>query len=124
VNSYILIDDAGPQAPSAIRISPPFSSDTTRGLSALGREGIREVAKQHKKDLASYANKLTHIATTGLDARYDQITLIKADTLEEIYNAAVDFRMGAKAKFIEVVDVIVGIEAQSGIKKGRSAKTG
>ncbi len=90
---------------------------------SLGRDGIRDVASQHKKDLASYADKLTHIATTGMDARYDQITLIEADRLEEIYNAVVDFRMGAKAKFIEIVDVVVGIKAESGIRKQGSPQT-
>ena len=78
---------------------------------SLGREGIREVTLEHLRTLAKHADKLTHTVTSGLDARYDQVTLIEADSLEEIHNAAVDFRMGAKAAYIEIVDVVVGIKA-------------
>lgn len=78
---------------------------------ALGRDGIREVTLQHLRTLAKYSDQLTHTVITGMDARYDQITLIEADTLEEIHNATVDFRMGAKAQYIEIVDVVVGIKA-------------
>jgi hypothetical protein len=46
-----------------------------------------------------------------LDGRYDQITVIEADTLEEIHNTAVDFLIGAKAKYIDINDVVVGIKA-------------
>jgi hypothetical protein len=78
---------------------------------SLGREGIRKVTLEHVGDLTKHSDKLTHIVCSGLDARYDQITLIEADTLEEIHNAAVDFRMGAKAAYIDVADVVVGIKA-------------
>ena len=37
--------------------------------------------------------------------------MIEADTLEEIHNAAVDFRMGAKANYIDVADIVVGMKA-------------
>jgi hypothetical protein len=78
---------------------------------SLGREGIRKVTLEHVGTLTKHADKLTHIVCTGMDARYDQVTMIEADTLEEIHNATVDFRMGAKAAYIEVVDVVVGIKA-------------
>ena len=78
---------------------------------ALGREGIHEVSKGHVKDLTRHSDKLTHIVCTGLDGRYDQITFLEADSLEEIHEAAVDFKMGAKAKFIDVIDVVIGIKA-------------
>jgi hypothetical protein len=45
--------------------------------------------------------------------------MIEADTLEEIHNAAVGFRMGAKAAYIEVVDVVVGIKAP---RRGRATR--
>lgn len=35
--------------------------------------------------------------------QYDQVTIIEADTLEEIHHAAVDFRIGAKGKYIMVL---------------------
>lgn len=78
---------------------------------SLGREGIHEVSADHVKALTKYAHDLTHVVTIGLDARYDQVTLIEADTLEQIYNATVDFRTGAKAKYISVMDTVVGIKA-------------
>lgn len=84
---------------------------------SLGREGIRDVTLQHVGSLTKHSDKLTHIVCSGLDARYDQVTMIEADTLEEIHNAAVDFRMGAKAAYIEVVDVVVGIKAP---RRGRA----
>ena len=78
---------------------------------ALGREGIHKVSEDHVKDLEKYSDKLTHVVCTGLDGRYDQITVIEADTLEEIHEAAVDFKMGAKAKYIDITDVVVGLKA-------------
>jgi|SRR5688572_16335009 hypothetical protein len=78
---------------------------------SLQRDGIRKVSAEHVKDLTKHSDKLTHIVCSGLSARYDQVTMIEADTLEEIHYAAVDFRMGAKAKYIDVVDVVIGIKA-------------
>jgi len=78
---------------------------------SLGRQGIHDVSAEHVRDLTKYAPNLTHVVTIGLDARYDQVTLIEADTLEEIYNAVVDFRTGAKAKYISIVDTICGLKA-------------
>jgi hypothetical protein len=77
----------------------------------LGREGIHDISVEHAKSLSKHSDKLTHVVVTGLDARYDQVTMIEADTLEEIHAAAVDFRLGAKAKFIEIVDVVIGMKA-------------
>lgn len=78
---------------------------------SMGREGIREISQKHLKDLVKYSDKLTHFVCTGLDARYDQVTVIEADTLEEIHRAAADFKMGAKAKYINVADIVVAIKA-------------
>lgn len=78
---------------------------------ALGNEGIHDVSVGHAKNLSKYSDKLTHVVTTGLDARYDQITMVEADTLEEIHNAAVEFKMGAKAKYIDIVDIMIGVKA-------------
>jgi len=78
---------------------------------ALGREGISKVSARHVKDLAGFADKLTHVVCTGMDGRYDQITLIEADSLEELHEATVAFKMGAKAKYIEIADVAIGIKA-------------
>ena len=85
----------------------------------LGREGIHKVSKDHVKDLTKYTQNLTHVVCTGLDGRYDQVTIIEGDTLEEINAAAVDFKMGAKAKYIDIVDVVIGLKAppRSEIKK-------
>jgi hypothetical protein len=77
------------------------------------------VTLEHVGTLSKHSDKLTHIVCTGLDARYDQVTMIEADTLEESNNAAVDFRMGAKAAYIDVVDVVVGIKAPP---RGRAAR--
>lgn len=77
----------------------------------LGREGIQKVTREHLQTLGKHSDKLTHTVCSGLDARYDQVTIIEADTLEEIHTAAVDFRMGAKAAYIDIVDVVVGIKA-------------
>jgi hypothetical protein len=86
----------------------------------LGRDGIHDVSKGHVKDLSKHSDKLTHMVCTGIDGRYDQVTVIEADTLEEIHMAAVDFKMGAKAKFIDVVDIVIGLKAppRNQIKKG------
>jgi chlorite dismutase len=85
----------------------------------LGREGIHEISVKHAQAMAKHADKLTHVVTTGVDGRYDQVTLIEADTLEEINAATVDFRLGAKANYIEIVDVVVGMQAPR--RLGRSA---
>lgn len=86
---------------------------------SLGRDGIRKVSLQHVKDLTKYSDKLTHLVCTGLNAHYDQVTMIEADKLEEIHNAAVDFRMGAKGAYIEVVDIVVAMKAP---KRGAARK--
>jgi hypothetical protein len=78
---------------------------------ALGKEGIRKITYEHVKTLSAYSSSLTHVLCTGMDARYDQITMMEADTLEEIYDAAMDFKMGAKGAYIEIVNVTVGIKA-------------
>ena len=78
---------------------------------SLGRNGMAKISVPHAADLKKYNPNLTHLVCTGLDARYDQVTMIEADSLEEIHNAAADFRMGAKGKYIELVNVVVGIKA-------------
>lgn len=77
----------------------------------LGREGIHEISVQHAKSLAQHSDMLTHVVCSGLDARYDQVTMIEADTLEQIHAAAVDFRLGAKAQYIQIVDSVIGMKA-------------
>ena len=62
---------------------------------SLGREGIHKVTMEHMGALSKYSDRLTHIVCTGMDSRYDQITMIEADTLEEIHNATVDFPNGS-----------------------------
>jgi hypothetical protein len=37
--------------------------------------------------------------------------VIEADTLEEIHLAAVDFKLGAKANYIDITDIVIGIKA-------------
>lgn len=83
----------------------------------LGREGIHEISAKHAQSMAKHADKLTHVVCSGLDGRYDQVTMIEADTLEEINAAAVDFRLGAKANYIEIVDVVVGMKAPRRLTK-------
>jgi hypothetical protein len=61
---------------------------------ALGKEGIRDITLPHVRDLTKHSSKLTHVLCTGTDARYDQITMMEADSLEEIYDAAMDFKLG------------------------------
>jgi hypothetical protein len=78
---------------------------------ALGPEGIREVSAAHARDLAKWAKLLTHVVCSGTDGRYDQVTIIEADTLEEINAAATDFRMGAKAEYISISDMVIGLKA-------------
>ncbi len=78
---------------------------------ALGKEGILGITTPHLKALGKYSSQLTHVLCTGMDARYDQITMMEADTLEEIYDATMDFKMGKKAQYIEIVNVVVGIKA-------------
>ncbi|TDB75399.1 hypothetical protein [Micromonospora sp. KC723] len=78
---------------------------------ALGEEGIREVSHEHARDLARFAKQLTHVVCTGVNGRYDQVTMVEADTLEEINAAATAFRMGGKARYIEIVDIVVGMKA-------------
>ncbi|MEV4122809.1 hypothetical protein [Micromonospora sp. NPDC049645] len=86
-----------------MRISPEYF--------ALGREGIHEVSAEHARDLGRFAKQLTHVVCTGVNGRYDQVTMVEADTLEEINAAATAFRMGNKARYIEIVDIVVGMKA-------------
>jgi len=78
---------------------------------ALGREKIHEVSAAHARDMAKFAKQLTHVVCSGVNGKYDQVTMVEADTLEQIHAAATEFRMGAKAKYIEIVDVVVGMKA-------------
>ena len=78
---------------------------------ALGRAKIKEISIRHAKDLSRHSSLLTHVVCNGIDARYDQVTIIEADSLEEIHNAVVDFKMGDKGQYIEVVDALVGLKA-------------
>ncbi|MGH6945635.1 MAG: hypothetical protein ACREH6_15640 [Geminicoccaceae bacterium] len=78
---------------------------------ALGREGIRKISAAHAKDLMPYSSMLTHVVCGGFDARYDQVTMIEADSLEQIHEASTAFRIGAKGQYISVVDVVVGVKA-------------
>ncbi|TDB81339.1 hypothetical protein [Micromonospora sp. KC721] len=78
---------------------------------ALGEEGIREVSREHARDLARFAKQLTHVVCTGVNGKYDQVTMVEADTLEEINAAATAFRTGGKARYIEIVDIVVGMKA-------------
>ena len=87
---------------------------------ALGKEGIKKMTLQHVKSLTKYSPQLSHVLCTGMDARYDQITMIEADSLEEIYDAAMDFKLGPKAAYIDVVNVVVGIKAPPRSKAGPS----
>jgi hypothetical protein len=87
---------------------------------ALGREGIKDITLRHVKDLSKYSPQLSHVLCTGMCERYDQITIMEADTLEEIYDAAMDFRMGAKAGYIDIVQMVVGIKAPPRSRATRS----
>ena len=86
-----------------MRISPEYF--------ALGREGIHEISAAHARDMARFSDRLTHVVCSGLSGAYDQVTIVEADSLEEIHDAATEFRMGAKAKYIEIADVLVGMKA-------------
>lgn len=77
----------------------------------LGRDGIREVSEAHARDMAKFSKLLTHVVCSGVSGAYDQVTIVEADTLEEIHNAATEFRMGAKARYIEIADVVIGMKA-------------
>ena len=70
----------------------------SREYFSLGAAGIRKVTLEHLKDLTKYSKQLTHIVCTGLDARYDQLTMMEADTLEEVHDSAVAFRMGRSGR--------------------------
>jgi hypothetical protein len=87
---------------------------------ALGKDGIRKITIPHVKALTKHSPQLSHILCTGMDVRYDQITMMEADSLEEIYDAAMDFKLGQKAQYIEVVNVVVGIKAPPRSEAGPS----
>jgi hypothetical protein len=78
---------------------------------ALGIRGMHDISVQHARDLMQYSHLLTHVVTGGMDARYDQVTLIEADTLEQIHAASTAFKVGAKGAYIDVVDVVIGVKA-------------
>lgn len=78
---------------------------------ALGVKGMHEISVQHAKDLLQYSHLLSHVVTSSLDARYDQVTMVEADTLEEIHAASIAFKTGAKGRYIDVVDVVAGVRA-------------
>jgi hypothetical protein len=92
----------------------------------LGRDGIKDITMRHVRDLVKHSPKLSHVLCTGMNERYDQITIMEADTLEEIYDAAMDFRMGAKAAYIDIVETVVGIKAppRSQATKSKVSETG
>jgi len=83
-------------------------------------EQIRNLSAAHIANLEKYYDKLTHFVCSGLDARYDMVTLIEADTLEEINDAVTDFRKREKAKYIDIVNIIVTIKAPHHVPKPKS----
>lgn len=93
---------------------------------ALGRKKIHEVSVDHASDLSKYSDMLSHVVCSGLNGSYDQITIVEADTLEQIHAAATEFRMGAKASYIDIVDVVVGIKApprRHGVRLAQAAES-
>ncbi len=45
-----------------------------------------------------------------------EVTMIEGDTLEELYNATADFKLGTKAQYIDIVDTVCGIKAPPVLK--------
>ena len=78
---------------------------------ALGRDGMAKISIAHAKELMQYSHMLTHVVCGSFDARYDQVTMIEADSLEQIHEAATAFRVGAKGQYITMVDMLVGVKA-------------
>ncbi|MFC7548578.1 hypothetical protein [Plantactinospora sp. GCM10030261] len=78
---------------------------------ALGEERIREISREHARDMARFANQLTHVVCTGTNGTFDQVTIVEADSLEEINAAATAFRLGGKARYIEINDIVIGMKA-------------
>ena len=89
---------------------------------ALGTAGMHQISVQHARDLMQFAPLLSHVVTSSTDARYDQVTMIEADTLEQIHAAATAFRVGAKGQYIAVVDTVVGVKAPARAPQVRAAQ--
>ncbi|MGC4848016.1 hypothetical protein ACLQ3F_12300 [Micromonospora sp. DT15] len=104
------------ERPAVARINPEYF--------ALGREGIHEISAEHARDLGRFAKQLTHVVCTGVNGTYDQVTMVEADTLEEINAAATAFRMGNKARYIEIVDIVIGMKAPPRGLANRSSQPG
>ena len=71
------------------------------------------VTKEHVEALTKYDANLTHILCSGFSGKYDQINLLEADDLEALYRMTEDFKMGAKGRYIEIVDAVVGIQVSN-----------
>ncbi len=76
----------------------------------LDSETKAEVIRSHVDDLRPYERNTSHLITTGFNGAFDQVVIVEGDSLDDIYQAARIFRAGAKARHIELVDVVFGIK--------------
>ena len=80
---------------------------------AMDAEERVSVTRKHVSKLGQYEDRLTHILTSGFSGKWDQINLLEADDLETLYRMTEDFRFGAKARYIQIVDAAVGIRVDN-----------
>jgi hypothetical protein len=63
---------------------------------AASKEEVLRITLEHARDLVKYTTNLTHVITSGTSVNHDQISIIEADSLEEIYDATMEFRIWAQ----------------------------
>lgn len=79
----------------------------------LSREERIGLTRSHMKELTPYAEKVarTHLTATGL-SKHDTIEILEAEDLRDISAIVKAFRASAKARYMEITDVITTIKGE------------
>ncbi len=79
----------------------------------LSREERIGLTRTHMKELTPYAEKVarTHLRGTGI-SKYDTVEILEAENLQDISAIVKGFRASAKAKYMEIADVITTIKGE------------
>jgi len=106
---------------SKIPSNPTFKSDQTHisivfvrispEWYALPTEKRLKMTMSHIEQMSPHLKRVarTAISSTG-SSKYDHIEILEAESMEPITRALRDFKAGAKAKYMDIVDVVSGVK--------------
>jgi len=78
---------------------------------ALPEDKRLEMVRSHIKDMTPHLARVSRTAIAGTgSSKYDHIEILEAEQMEPITRALRVFKAGAKAKYMEIVDVVSGVK--------------